>query len=92
MNRVPTTSTFIHDFAQKISKDGVTTGCDFMAEYGYIDEQYRLNASGFSNGYDKLYSSSLLDRTASMILAGHIQGGTTGIADADIAQIGRAHV
>ena len=86
MNRVPTTSTFIHDFAQKISKDGVTTGCDFMAEYGYIDEQYRLNASGFSNGYDKLYSSSLLDRTASMILAGHIQGGTTGIADADIAQ------
>ena len=57
-----------------------------MAEYGYIDEQYRLNASGFSNGYDKLYSSSLLDRTASMILAGHIQGGTTGIADADIAQ------
>ena len=51
----------------------MTTGCDFMAEYGYIDEQYRLNASGFSNGYDKLYSSSLLDRTASMILAGHIQ-------------------
>ena len=86
LNGVPTTSTFMHDYAQKISKDGLITGCDFMAEYGYINEQYRMNASGFSNGYDKLYSSSILDRTASMILAGHVQGGTSGMNDVDIAE------
>ena len=87
MNNIPATSTFIHDAAQDMSKYGLITGCDFMAEYGYLEEQYQSNASGFSNGYDKLYSSSIIDRTASMILAGHRQGGTANMSDVDIADV-----
>jgi len=86
LNGVPATSTFIHDFLQNNSLYGLITGCDYMSEYGYLTEQYTTNASAFSNGYDEVYSSSLLDRTASMLLAGHKQGGTSGIADADISE------
>ncbi len=84
INGVPSSASFITEWADSLGPYAVYTGTDAGADAPYLESEGSQVGQGmdytygeWSNGYDKAYSPNALYKAASMAIADHLASGST---------------